>query len=233
MVRQVVDPPETGEERLKMSYEDYQAWWDEGRYGEWVNGEVIVFMAPKRSHQVMAGWFYRVLIEFTESFGLGEVMVAPFEMLIRGGRSSRLPDVLFVSHEHLDRLTDDRLEGAADLVIELISDDSQRRDYQVKLAEYEEVGIPEYLIVNPRPGRKGFDFFRLSPGGKYEAVAPDAEGRYHSTVIPGFWIKAEWLWQDPLPRPRAVLAEIAPDAFGLSRGRNCDDQPQYARRGVL
>src|SRR5215207_7108203 len=143
MARQVVDPPATEERRLRMSYEEFQDWWGEGRHGEWVDGEVIVFMSPTWSHQSLAGFLYRLLIEFVEVFDLGRVGIAPFEMLIRGSSSSRQPDVLFISREHLDRLTDGRLEGAADLVIELISDDSPRRDYQEKLAEYEETGIPE------------------------------------------------------------------------------------------
>jgi Uma2 family endonuclease len=52
---------------------------------------------------------------------LGEVLFAPFEMLVQGGRSSREPDILFITNAHRDRLTEDRLTRPADLVIEIIS----------------------------------------------------------------------------------------------------------------
>ena len=42
-------------------------------------------------------------------------------------------------------------------------------------------------------------------------MLPDAAGSYHSTALPGFWLKPEWLWQDPLPNPLTLLTEIAPE----------------------
>lgn len=102
--------------------------------------------------------------------------------------------------------------GPADLAVELISDSSVRRDRLEKFTEYAMAGVPDYWLVDPRRGRQQAFFLRLGDEGVCEATPPDAEGRVHSAVLPGLWLRPEWLWQDPLPSPRACLAKIAPEA---------------------
>jgi Uma2 family endonuclease len=154
-----------------------------------------------------------VIGRFAQMFELGRVFANVFEMRLRAGGAYREPDVMVVRREHLDRLTEDRLAGPTDLVIEVISDDSVTRDREEKLHEYQEAGIPEYLIVDPREGQHRLEFFHLNASGVYEAVAADADGRYHSTVLPGFWIDPGWLWQESLPDVDTLLFEIAGDAY--------------------
>ncbi len=68
----------------------------------------------------------------------------------------------------------------------------------------------EYWIIDPRPGRQRVDFYRLTAQGKYQAVLPDADGRYHAAALSGFWLDPAWLWQEPLPDPLDLLSGIAP-----------------------
>jgi Uma2 family endonuclease len=211
MARQVTDSPTT-QERLTMSYEEFLAFGEDTTHAEWVEGEVIVLMPPKTVHARTASFLLRLLSFYADLRDLGEVIAAPFEMRILPGRSSREPDILFVAREHLDRLTAERLDGPADLVVELISDDSVARDRADKFYEYQEAGVGEYWIVDPRPGKQRVDFFHLAPDGKYQALLPEAGGRYHSPTLPGFWLSPDWLWQDPLPKPLTLLMTIAPDA---------------------
>jgi Uma2 family endonuclease len=82
-----------------------------------------------------------------------------------------------------------------------------------KRAEFERAGIPEYPIVDTRPGQYGFAYLRLDADGRYQSVEPDDEGRYHSAVLPGFWLDPRWFWQDPLPDPNRLMLQIAPDAY--------------------
>jgi hypothetical protein len=56
----------------------------------------------------------------------------------------------------------------------------------------------------------------MNADGRYQLVPLDARGRYHSVVVPGFWLRPEWLWQDPSPDVSLLLAMIATDAL---RGR--------------
>jgi hypothetical protein len=44
--------------------------------------------------------------------------------------------------------------------------------------------------------------------GWYEPVAPEAGGVYRSQVVPGFWLRVDWLWQKPLPKALQVLKEL-------------------------
>ena len=210
MVQQITEAPVMQEQRLTMSYEEFLTWTTEDTHAEWVNGEVIVFMPPKTIHQRIAGFLYNLLSLYARFFNLGEVIPAPFEMRLWPDRASREPDILFIAREHQERLTAERLEGPADLVVEFISDTSVVRDRDDKFYEYQEAGVPEYWIVDPRPGKQRADFYCLTPEGKYQAVLPDANGQYHPAVLPGFWFDPRWMWQEPLPDPVVLLARIAP-----------------------
>lgn len=205
--------PEVADAPILMTYEEFLAWADEDTHAEWVDGEVIVFMPPTKVHQRLVVFLSTLLELYTQLRDLGEVLVAPFEMRLEVARSARQPDVLFVSREHLDRASQARVDGPADLVIEIISDDSVTRDRRDKLLEYQRAGVPEYWIVDARERRRKFEPFSLSDRGVFELIAPDGEGRVHSRVLPGFWIDPAWLWQDPLPKPLRTLAKIAPDAI--------------------
>jgi Uma2 family endonuclease len=202
-----------------MSYEDYLAQVDEDAHAEWVDGEVTVFMPPKDKHQAIAGFLYIMLSIFANLFKLGAVRFAPLEMRLRWGESSgssREPDILFVAQEHSERLTEDRLDGPADLVIEIVSSSSLRRDRADKFYEYQEAGVREYIIIDPRPGKERIDWYVLLPDGKYQAVLPDEGGWYAAQVLPGFRLDAGWLWQEPLPDPLAALMQM-PEAARAMR----------------
>ncbi len=133
------------------------------------------------------------------------------QMKLPGG-AGREPDVFFVAREHLGRVLNNRLDGPADLVIEVISDESVTRDREDKFYEYEAAGIPEYWIVDPRPNRHRAYFYQLDDHGHYQPIAPGSDGRYHSRALPSFWLKPDGLWQEKLPDHLLAVAEmIGPD----------------------
>ena len=214
MAQQITEAP-AQERRLRMTYDEFLAL-DDHVHAEWVDGEVTIFVPPSELHQDIVLFLAVLVGGFARRLGLGKVMAAPFEMRSIVGRSSREPDLLFIALEHRDRMTGKRLEGPADLVIEVISDTSATRDRREKFAEYQRIGVPEYWIVDARPGRFGTEFFRLA-AGIYQPAHPDADGRYHPAVLPGFWLRPDWLWQDPMPDPIELLEEIAPRATAAGR----------------
>ena len=192
---------------VRMSYEEFLAI-PEPLQAEWVDGEVTIFMPPTREHQDALAMLGVLLRLYARIRGAGMVIISPFEVVIRPGRSYREPDILFVATPNLHRLSSKRLDGPPDLAIELLLDDSVNRDRDVKLREYESAKMPEYWIFDPRPGRHASYHYRLGANGRYESVHPDPQGRVHSTVLPGFWLKPEWLWEDPLPVETDLLEEI-------------------------
>jgi len=203
-----------------MTYAEYRAWHDEGAHGEWVNGEVIVFMSPKDIHQAIIGFLFRLIAEFTDLMQLGEVRVAPLEMRARLDGPAREPDIFFVAHERRAWLTNERLNGPADLAIEVISDESASRDRIDKFYEYQDAGVHEYWIIDPRPGKQRIDLYTLLGDGRYQAIIPDAQGWYHSIALADFRLRAEWFWQEQLPEPLAALADVrglAPETLATIR----------------
>ncbi|MFL5802040.1 MAG: Uma2 family endonuclease [Roseiflexaceae bacterium] len=213
MTVSVNEPAVSGEQRIKISYEEYLAWPEESRQTEWVDGEMIIFMPPVTIHQKIADFFLQLLALYVKLVEQGVVISAPFEMLLHPDGRSREPDLIFIAAENLGRLTDKRLDGPADLAIEIISDESVARDRGDKFYEYQEGGVREYWIIDPRPGKERVDCYWLTPEGRYQATLPDADGRYQATVLPGFWFHPDWLRQEPLPNPLLALAEIAPQAM--------------------
>ena len=187
-------------EPLRMTYDEYLNWWDKeaGRRGEWVDGEAIVFMATSIKHARMVSFLVLLLGNYLGIRRSGEVISQDFELRTREG-AAREPDIFVVLNEHRDRFEENRLRGAADVVVEVISPDSVARDRRDKLAEYAAAGVPEYWVVDPREGRAVFELFTLDQDGYYVPTRPDADGRITSTVLPGVWIDPAWAALDELP----------------------------------
>jgi len=177
-------------------------------YAEWVDGEVFVYMPPKERHANITGFLYTLLRFFVDFFRLGEVLTAPFEMKLSLRGPAREPDILFVAREHLDRLTEERLVGPADLVVEVVSDDSVTRDRVKKFYEYQAAGVREYWVIDSRPGERQADFWIVDEHGRYQSVPIGDDGIYRSTILPGFWLRVDWLWGETLPDPLLTFAEI-------------------------
>lgn len=199
------------EQRLAMTYDDFLALVDEAAHAEWANEEAIIFMPPDDRHQALVGFLHLLVAGFAELFDLGIVRTAPFEMRATPLGPAREPDLLFLAREHLARLASHGLIGPADLVIEIISPSSVARDRAEKFYEYQEAGIREYWLIDPRIGKERLDLFALGDDGKYVPVLPDATGRYHSRVLSAFWLHPDWLWQEPRPSALAALMQMAPE----------------------
>jgi Uma2 family endonuclease len=80
---------------------------------------------------------------------------------------------------------------AGDLVVEVVTEESADRDRVEKVAEYAACGVPEYWLVDPRPGWGTLDLLTLGWDGRYAALPPDGEGRLWSRVLPGLWVEAD------------------------------------------
>jgi Uma2 family endonuclease len=195
---------------IPMSYEDWLAWSGDAARSEWDDGEAIPFMPPKMIHQTLVSFLDRVLGLFVDLHGIGRVFVGPFEM--RLPRSAREPDVAMLLTENLGRKTAERVVGPADLVVEIVSDDSVGRDRLRKFAEYAEAGVREYWIGDPRPGRGTLEGFALGPGG-YEPIPPDPDGRIPSRVAAGFRFDPAW-FDGSEPDVLAALRAVLPEHFG-------------------
>lgn len=202
MSREISPEPSDG----KMSYEKFLAWCNEDTWAEWVDGEVKICSPASYRHQNIRGFLESVLSIYIEEHKLGQVLGAPFQMLLSSVSRGREPDLLFVSQKRLILLKETYLDGPADLVIEIVSPESVGRDRGEKFVEYEAAGVNEYWLIDPQ--RQQVEFYRLGDDGLYQLVPVGSEGVYRSEALPGFWLRVGWLWQKPLPPVLEVLREI-------------------------
>ena len=201
---QTPTPPVTPTPPPRMTYEEFLEWGD-GIRAEWVDGEVIVMSPASNPHQSLMVFLGALLLHFVEANQLGRIFLPPFQMKLSTRPSGREPDLLFISKAKLSNLKQNYLDGPADMVVEIVSPDSQARDRGDKFYEYEEAGIPEYWILDQ--SRRRAEFYQFEGERTYKLIDPDENGVYRSKVLEGLWLKVDWLWQDPLPTLMSVLKE--------------------------
>jgi Uma2 family endonuclease len=111
------------------------------------DGELVMSPAPSFFHQQIVDRFHDYLKAFVRARQLGQTGVAPLDMVLTNTRATQ-PDVVFISNERLD-IIKTRLMDAADLVAEVISPNSRRRDRIDKRDLYEQHGVKEYWLIDP------------------------------------------------------------------------------------
>lgn len=191
----------------RMTFEEFLAWGNEDTWAEWVGGEVLVLTPATTRHQRIVRFLADFLGNFVLLRQLGEVLPAPFVIKLPPPQNrGREPDLVFIARERLDQLKPTYFDGVPDLVVEVTSLESIARDRGEKYVEYEAAGVKEYWLIDP--DRQQAEFYCLGEDGRYRLHTADAEGVYHSRVIPGLWLKTAWLWQDPPPPGVEALREI-------------------------
>ncbi len=193
-----------------MTMDAFLEWVEEDIRAEWVNGEVRIMVAASIPHNLIQMFLLRLLAAWLEFREAGWVLSESFLHLPQIP-SLRVPDLMVVRQEHLDRVQPQYVEGPADLVVEIVSPDSVRRDYVEKYREYAEAGVPEYWIVDP--GNKVLTAFTLAQPGRYEVLFEGSKGKAASKVLPGFWLQVAWLWQEPLPPVHRAMRDIGGEAY--------------------
>ena len=177
---------------------------DEDIKAEFVFGEVIVYSPVSLKHNRLT-WFLGMLLQhFVRKHALGEICGPEFQVRLQPGLR-RVPDLLFVSRERTEIIRENHVEGAPDLIVELVSPDSEERDWREKYQEYERAGVKEYWVIDPYS--QVMVMYRLEEDGHYRRVALE-EGVYHSEAVAGFWLRPAWLWQDPLPAVLEIAREM-------------------------
>ncbi len=186
----VVPPPQP------MTEEEFDNWHDELLRGEWVDGKVE-FMAPANTeHCEIQNLLLFLLHGFVERHKLGRVWGPEMAVKLPKMRRRRVPDVVFLQEDRRHLVEKTYLNGAPDLVMEVVSPDSGARDWRKKYQEYERAGVREYWIIDP--GSQVLEAYQLSSEGAYEQI-PFQNDRIASAVVPGFFVKGTWLWELPKP----------------------------------
>jgi Uma2 family endonuclease len=132
----------------RLTYRDLQQITpDRNRY-ELIEGELFVAAAPNTEHQRKSFRLSRILAEHAERHDLGEVFIAPYDVVFDDSTVLE-PDIVFVSKARQSIVTPAYIEGAPDLVVEVLSDSSRTIDRFVKRDRYAEFSVPEYWLLDP------------------------------------------------------------------------------------
>ena len=120
---------------------------DDGNLYEVLNGELIMAAAPILRHQEVSGNIYELMRSFVRLKKLGKVFDAPIDVVL--GDDVVEPDIVFISKERKEIMGRERITGAPDLVVEVLSLSTSGYDLRYKWELYARSGVREYWVVNP------------------------------------------------------------------------------------
>ena len=149
-----------------------------------------------------------ILKRFVEERDCGIVLGEPVQLRFDDPVRRRSPNLFFVAADRADILRENHIEGAPDLIMEIVSPRSADRDRREKFTDYEDAGAREYWIIDPLERR--LDAYALDPQGRFQAI-PQRAGSVASTVLPGFSLRPEWLLRDPLRKTTEILRTMGID----------------------
>jgi|SRR6185312_11791720 len=173
---------------LKLTYEDYLYFPEDGRRHELIDGEHYVTAAPNIKHQTTVSRLHLALGVFVRAGRLGEVWPAPMDVVLSESDVVQ-PDLLFLSKARLHLAAGGaNIQGAPDLVAEVLSPKTRRTDSITKRHLYEKYGVLEYWIVDPE--LEAVEIYRLTGGiFRREAdVSTEQEDILTTPLLPGLEI---------------------------------------------
>lgn len=130
------------------TYEDYSLLPNDGWRYEVIKGVLYMAPAPNTNHQRAISRLLHRLADFVEERTCGAVFTSPIDVILPGLASPVQPDILFIAKERLPIITRQTIDGAPDLVIEVLSPATLIHDRRIKYKLYEEAGVKEYWIID-------------------------------------------------------------------------------------
>jgi Uma2 family endonuclease len=133
---------------VKLTYEDYLQFPDDGKRHELIEGDHYVTPAPKTKHQRISGNLFAALHIFVKQHPYGQIFQALFDVVLSEENIVQ-PDLVFVSRDRAAIVTEDNVQGSPDLLVEILSETTRKKDEVTKRKLYERFGVQEYWIVDP------------------------------------------------------------------------------------
>ena len=134
---------------VKLTYDDFLLFPDDGKRHELIDGEHYVTPSPNTKHQAVSGNLYFVIRSWLEQHPVGSVFYAPFDIVFTHFDVVE-PDLLYMSNARAAQiLTTKHVTGAPDIVVEIGSPATRKRDETVKRRLYERTSVAEYWVIDP------------------------------------------------------------------------------------
>lgn len=179
------------EKKTKYTYEDYLKMPEDKRY-ELIGGELIMVPAPTTRHQRISLRLAYLLVKYNEENNIGEVFEAPTDVYLDEENVVQ-PDILFISKERQEIITEANIKGAPDMVIEIVSPSSGYYDLVAKKKIYARFGVKEYWIVDP--AERTVDIHQLEEDRYKVTKSLSEDDELTSDIFPGLLISLKQLFK--------------------------------------
>jgi len=172
---------------------DYYRLPEAGPRYQLIEGELHMAPAPNRYHQTISRNIEKILLDFLDDHPLGIVYNAPFDVQLTDTNVYQ-PDVLFLRQERRSLLTEQGIQGAPDLVVEILSPKTVAWDTGVKRDQFARCGTDEMWIVDPEA--REIQVFHLQENADSPQKTVKRDGIFESRVLPGLSIPAALVFQE-------------------------------------
>jgi len=173
----------------KWTYEDYRGLPDDGWRYEIITGELYMTPAPEPIHQEYGGEMFAAFRDYGKKHDAGKAYMAPIDVILPNLADPVQPDVLFILKERLRIVKKGRIEGAPDIIVEVLSPSNSLTYQRKKLEAYAKAGVREYWIPDSRA--RTIELWVLREGS-YTLIGKYGVGeRVRSEVLPGFEVKVD------------------------------------------
>jgi len=178
-------------EKERYTYADY-AQLSEGAPYELIHGELVMSPSPTPFHQIIQSNLHFALTQFVRTEGLGQVLTAPMDVRL-SEEDTVQPDLIFIATERRGIIGEQAIDGAPDLIVEILSPSTAYRDLTTKKRLYEQHGVSEYWIVDPQG--QTVEVFELTDERYMQYARVIEEGTAASNLLDGFQIDLADLFQ--------------------------------------
>jgi len=167
----------------KLTYEDYAEFPEDGLRHEILDGEHYMTPSPRPQHQLASMNLSAALWNYCRHTGAGAVYSAPIDVLL-SEHDIVVPDLIFVAAGRVGVVGEVNVQGTPDLVVEILSPSTRKRDEGLKRRRYEALGVAEYWLVDPVKER--VRVYRREGGGFGGSKDIGPKDRLESPLLPGF-----------------------------------------------
>ncbi len=174
---------------------DYEEMPEGPPYFQVIEGDLLMSPAPNIFHQALAGRIYSLVQRFLEKKPIGKVLIAPLDVFLSETNVYQ-PDVIFVSNQRRSILTEHGLEGAPDLVVEVLSPGTARFDKGSKRKIYARTGVRELWLVHP--DSQLIEVYRLDRDAATPTAVYGSNAVLKSPLLPGLRIRTASVFESPL-----------------------------------
>lgn len=179
----------------RITFEEFCNLIDEDQKAHLINGVMIMESPASNTHEELFGFLHFILRGYVSRKKLGSILGS--RSLIRFSDYTGFePDLLFVSHSRRHIIKEQYVDGAPDMIVEIVSPSSRHLDQVDKKKYYAEFGVKEYWLIDPY--RQTTEFL-YNHQGNWMPLPVDENGIFHSKTITGFWLRVDWLFAEQFP----------------------------------